>query len=174
LTLLTILIYKNMQISGNFRLRVLVILGVLLCFSTLLTAQQKIITGIVKDQKGEPIIGATIVGKGTSLGTLSDADGKFKLSLPVNINVLSVSYLGMKALDINLKGNTVEVTLLEDELLLGEVVVIGYGTQRKKDLTGAVSSVNEKALKDIPVSTIAEALTGKLAGVQVTTTEGGN
>jgi TonB-linked SusC/RagA family outer membrane protein len=162
----------NMQTTGNFRRRALMILGVLLCFSTFLTAQQKTITGTIKDQTGEPVIGATIIGKGTGLGTATDIDGKFKLNLPANINVLSISYLGMKSIEVKLTGNTVDITLEEDQLLLDEVVVIGYGTQRKKDLTGAVSSVGEKALKDIPVSSIAEALTGKLAGVQVTTTEG--
>jgi TonB-linked SusC/RagA family outer membrane protein len=161
-----------MQISGNLRRRAIVILGVLLCFSTFLTAQQKTITGTIKDQKGEPVIGATIIGKGTSIGTASDLDGKFKLNLPVNINILSVSYLGMQSVEVTLTGNTVDIKLEEDQLLLDEVVVIGYGTQKKKDLTGAVSSVGEKLLKDIPVASVAEALTGKLAGVQVTTTEG--
>jgi TonB-linked SusC/RagA family outer membrane protein len=161
-----------MQISGNFRRRTLVIIGFLLCLSTLLTAQQKTITGTVKDRKGEPVIGATIIGKGTGLGTATDIEGKFKLNLPPNITALSISYLGMKTIEVTLSGNTVDVTLEEDQILIDEIVVIGYGTQRKKDLTGAVSSIGEKGLKDIPVSSVAEALTGKLAGVQVTTTEG--
>lgn len=140
------------------------------CFAVL--GQQKVVTGTVKSKTGEPVIGATIIAKGTTIGTTTDVDGKFRLNVPSETNALVFSYIGMKQVEVAVSGTTIDVTLEEDEKVLDEVVVIGYGTQRKKDLTGAVASVNEKVLRDIPVASVAEAMTGKLPGVQVTTTEG--
>jgi TonB-linked SusC/RagA family outer membrane protein len=137
-----------------------------------LFAQQRQIKGTVKDDKGEAIIGATIVVKGTTTGTTSDLDGNFTLNVSSTAKAIVVSYVGMDKKEVELKSNTVVVVLKDNAIALNEVVAIGYGTQRKKDLTGSVASVSEKALKDLPVATVGEALTGKLPGVQVTTTEG--
>lgn len=135
-------------------------------------AQTITLTGSVVDTTGEPIIGASVLEKGTSNGTITDIDGNFSLKVSSNATVV-VSYIGMKSQEINVKGKTtLNVTLLDDAQALEEVVVIGYGTVSKKDLTGSVASVSAKQLEAIPVSSAVEAMTGKLAGVSITTTEG--
>lgn len=135
-------------------------------------AQTATLTGTVKDQTGEPIIGASILEKGTTNGTITDFDGNFTLKVSGKAPVV-ISYIGMKSQEINTKGKSrIDVTLQDDAQNLDEVVVIGYGTVQKKDLTGSVSSVSAKDLAAIPVTNAAEAITGKMAGVQVTTTEG--
>jgi TonB-linked SusC/RagA family outer membrane protein len=138
----------------------------------IVNAQTKFITGIVKDSSGETIIGASVLVKGTNVGTITDINGKFKINAPINGKTLVVSYIGMEKNEVPIRGEITNITLQNIDKSLDEVVVIGYGTQKKRDLTGSVASVGEKAMRDIPVSTAAEALTGKLTGVQVTTTEG--
>ena len=137
-----------------------------------INAQTKTITGVVKDATGETIISASVVVKGTTVGTVTNFDGQYTLAVPTNAKTLVVSYIGMKTKEVVITGNVVNIVLEDDNQLLEDVVVIGYGTQRKRDLTGSVASVSEKALKDVPVANVAEALTGKLTGVQVTTSEG--
>ena len=136
------------------------------------SAQVKTVTGVVKDASGDVVIGASVIVKGTKTATITDIDGKFKVLVPTEGKTLLVSYIGMEPQEVAIKSSALNVILQAIDKSLDEVVVIGYGTQKKKDLTGSVSSVGEKDLKDIPVSTVAEALTGKLPGVQVTTTEG--
>lgn len=136
------------------------------------SAQTITLTGNVKDKSGEPIIGASVLEKGTTNGTITDFDGNFTLKVSGK-KAIVISYIGMKQQEINLKGqNKLNVTLEDDTQNLDEVVVIGYGTVSKKDLTGSVASVSAKQLESIPVSTASEALQGKMAGVQITTTEG--
>jgi len=144
----------------------------LLIFSLALFAQQRQIKGTVKDEKGEAIIGATIIVKGTTTGTTTDVDGNFTLNLPATAKTLVISFVGMDKKEVDVKGTDFKIVLKDNTIALNEVVAIGYGTQRKKDLTGSVASVSEKALRDLPVASVGEALTGKLPGVQVTTTEG--
>lgn len=148
--------------------------ALLLLFSVMATmVQAQTVTGNVKDSQGEDIIGATIMEKGTRNGTVTDFDGNFTLKLTGSSNQLEVSYVGMKNKTVDVKGKTSVNVVLEDEATtLNDVVVIGYGTVRKKDLTGAVANVNSKQLADIPVTSASEALTGKMAGVNITTTEG--
>ena len=134
-------------------------------------AQAKVVTGQVTDQNGEPIIGANVVVKGTTAGTITDLDGNYSLDVPENATLV-FSYLGMATQEIPVTGNTVSVVLKEDNQVLEEVVVTGYGTTKKRDLVTSVSSVNADQLKDVPVASAAEALQGKMAGVSVTTTEG--
>ena len=135
-------------------------------------AQVKTITGTVKDESGETIIGASVLVKGTTVGSITGVNGDFKLNVPANGKSIIVTYIGMVKQEIPITANVINVVLKSDAKDLDELVVVGYGTQKKRDLTGSVSSVSEKSLRDIPVSTAAEALTGKLTGVQVTTTEG--
>ncbi|MDR3652618.1 MAG: TonB-dependent receptor [Paludibacter sp.] len=149
----------------------LAILVAVFAFSTV-SAQVKTVTGVVKDASGETIIGASVIVKGTKAATITDIDGKFSLNVPSEGKVLVVSYIGMETQEQQIKGSVINVTLKATDKSLDEVVVIGYGTQMKKDLTGSVSSVSEKQLRDIPVASAAEAITGKLPGVQVTTTDG--
>lgn len=139
---------------------------------TSIKAQVKTVTGIIKDASGETIIGASVTVKGTKIATITDIDGKYKINIPPSGKTLVASYIGMETQEIVIKTGLINITLYPVDKSLDEVVVIGYGTQKKRDLTGSVSSVGEKQLKDIPVSSVAEALTGKLTGVQVTTTEG--
>ena len=137
-----------------------------------LAVQARVISGTVKDATGETIISASVVVKGTSLGTVTDFDGNYTLDVPDDAQVLVFSYIGMKTQELSITGDVMNVVLSENSEVLDEVVVTGYGTTKKRDLVTAVSSVNADQLKDIPVALASEALQGKLAGVSVTTTEG--
>ena len=133
---------------------------------------QRTVTGNVIDSTGEPIIGASVLEKGTRNGGVTDFDGNFTIKLTGD-NPLVISYIGMKTQTVSVKGkDNVKVVLEDDDTSLNEIVVIGYGTVRKKDLTGSVTSVSSKQIANIPVSNVSEALTGKMAGVNITTTEG--
>jgi len=139
-----------------------------------MNAQQKTISGtITESSTGDPVIGANIQMKGTSTGTVSDAEGKFSLDVSETEKTIVVSYIGFTTQELPIDNRTsYAIALKENSSQLDEVVVVGYGTQKKRDLTGAISSVGAKAIAAIPVATVSEALTGKMAGVQVTTTEG--
>lgn len=143
----------------------------LLCF--IAVAQDTSVHGTVIDKNGEPMIGVNVTIKGTNSGTITNVNGEFQINNLKKSAVISFSYIGYKSKEITYKGEkTLQVILEEDSELLNEVVVIGYGTVNKRDLTGSVSSVKADDLKNIPVSNASEALTGKLAGVSVTTTDG--
>lgn len=154
----------------NMRVLLLMILAV---FSLSVSAQTITTNGNVKDAAGEPIIGASIVEKGnTSNGTITNFDGDFSLKVPANATLI-VSYIGMKTQEIAVKGKSkFDITLSDDAKALDEVVVIGYGTAKRKDITGSVATVNSEVLSAVPVASATEALQGKMAGVQITTTEG--
>jgi len=134
---------------------------------------QNVTKGTVTDANGDPVIGATVMEKGNQQNaTVTDYDGNFSLKVSGK-NPIVVSYIGMKPKTVDIKGKSqVNVKLEDDNTVLEELVVIGYGAVKKKDLTGAVATVGSDALTAIPVNTAAEALTGKLAGVNITTTEG--
>lgn len=134
--------------------------------------QARVVSGVVKDPTGETIISASVVVKGTSIGTVTDFDGNYSLDVPEEAKVLVFSYIGMQTKEVTITGDILNVVLSENSEVLEEVVVTGYGTTKKRDLVTAVSSVNADQLKDIPVASAGEALQGKLAGVSVTTTEG--
>ena len=134
-------------------------------------AQKQKVTGTVTDESGEPLIGVTVVENGASVGAITDLDGRFTLDAPSNAT-LTFSYVGYLTQNVKLNGNTkVDVVLKEDNALLDEVVVVGYGIQRKSDVTGALTRVNEEQLNSRPVSNAFEALQGKAAGVDITTSE---
>ncbi|MBL7906001.1 MAG: TonB-dependent receptor [Bacteroidales bacterium] len=142
-----------------------------IAFSLSVFAQGRAVTGKVTDDKGIGLPGVTILVKGTTTGTVTDIDGNYKIN-PTG-NTLVFSFIGFAPQEINIDGRSViNVKLLEDAKLLDEVVVIGYGAQKKKDLTTAVSVVGEKELKDRPIVSAAQALQGKAAGVQVTQPSG--
>jgi TonB-linked SusC/RagA family outer membrane protein len=147
------------------------LLGMLLFFAAAVQAQT--ISGNVKDSTGEGVIGATVQEVGTQNATVTDFDGNFTLKLQDKKHKVQVSYVGMQPKTFVPGDKTSFNLVLEDDnTALEELVVVGYGTVRKKDLTGAVANVNSKQLKDIPVTSASEALTGKMAGVNITTTEG--
>lgn len=130
------------------------------------------IEGTVKDTKGEPIIGATVMVKGTATGTITDFDGNFSLDATDGAN-LEISYVGYQSQQIKaISGKLLAVTLKEDTEILDEVVVVGYGTQRKRDVTTSIASVRASDLKGQPVSSMAEAMAGKMPGVQITQGKG--
>jgi TonB-linked SusC/RagA family outer membrane protein len=125
-------------------------------------------TGVVKDTKGNALPGATIIIRGTKSGTTSAADGTFRFNLPTGNEVLIISSVGFKTQEVEVKGRaTLEVRLEEDNAALDEVVVVGYGTQTKAHLTGAVASVNMEAIQNLPVSSLSAAISGQMPGVGV-------
>ena len=148
------------------------LLGGMMLSVTSLSAQ--VVKGNVTDTSGEPVIGATIMEDGTSgNGTVTDIDGNFTLNLKGSKKTIKVTYVGMKPKTVKVGDKTqVSIKMEDDANNLNDVVVIGYGTVRKKDLTGSVASIDSKKLADIPVSNVGEAMQGKLAGVNITTTEG--
>jgi TonB-linked SusC/RagA family outer membrane protein len=134
--------------------------------------QQKRIAGKVTDEKGEAIIGANIQVKGTATGTITDFDGKFEIEAPVNGTIL-ISYIGYLNESVNIGDRSViNVRLKEDTKLLDEVVVVGYGTQKKVNLTGSVSMITADDLNSRPVSSVSGGLQGLLSGVTVVNTSG--
>ena len=148
------------------RLRMMVcLIGMLLPMC--MFAQQITVQGIVKDQTGETVIGASVMEKGTTNGTITGINGDFSLNMSPN-GTLVVSFVGYKTQEVQVKGQKqLQVVLSEDAEMLDEVVVIGYGTMKKSDLTGAVSSIGNKDIKDSPVSNLGQAIQGKISGVQI-------
>jgi len=141
--------------------------------SDLQQPQKKEISGIVKDSKGEPIPGATVLVKGTTIGITTDMDGKFQLSVPVDAKVLIVSFIGMKAQEMTLSGKTSFLIALEEEAYaIDEVVAVGYGVQRKSDLTGATNRLSEKDMVKTLASSPVEMIQGRIAGVNITQNSG--
>lgn len=135
--------------------------------------QAQTVKGVVKDATGEPVIGATVQEQGVQNGVITDIDGNFSINLKGKSHKLAVSYIGMKTKIVDVKDQSkVDVKLEDDNNTLEDLVVVGYGTMKKKDITGSVATVDSKALMAVPVASASEALTGKMAGVQVTTTEG--
>ena len=133
------------------------------------TQQTLKVSGQVVDQGGEPLIGATVKVKGATSGSITDFDGNFQLSVPADATLV-VSYVGYKDREVAVRGRAVlePIQLSSDENLLEQVVVVGYGTQKKADLTGSVSIVNADELKRVSNSNISTMLEGKVAGVQIT------
>ena len=148
------------------RLRMMVcLIGMLLPMC--MFAQQITVQGVVKDQTGETVIGASVMEKGTTNGTITGIEGDFSLNMSPN-GTLVVSFVGYKTQEVQVKGQKqLQVVLSEDAEMLDEVVVIGYGTMKKSDLTGAVSSIGNKDIKDSPVSNLGQAIQGKISGVQI-------
>ncbi len=147
------------------------LVALLLFFCAAVQAQT--VKGNVKDSMGEPIIGATVMEKGTSNGTVTDFDGNFTLKMTSTSHNLQISYVGMKSADVKVGGkNDLAVVLEDDATVLNEVVAIGYGSKARKDLTGSVGSISGAKLAAVPVASAAEALAGKIAGVQVTSVDG--
>jgi len=130
-------------------------------------AGRKTVTGKVLDENGDPVIGANIVEKGTTNGTVTNIDGDFTLTVE-NSAVIQISYIGYLVQEVNSTGrNSVNIVLQEDSKTLDEIVVVGYGTMRKRDLTGSVSSIKSEDIQRSPVTSLDQAIQGKAAGVQV-------
>lgn len=130
-----------------------------------ITQQNGQCTGVVKDANGETIIGASVVVKGTTNGTITGIDGDFTLSDVKKGDILQISYVGYITQEVKFNGQSLNVVLKEDSKTLEEVVVVGYGVQKKANLTGSVASVDAKALESRPVSSVSAAIAGQLPGV---------
>jgi len=135
-------------------------------------AQERVVTGTVRDKSGQPVIGTNILKKGTASGTTTDTNGAFAISASDN-DVLVFSFIGYTAQEVRV-GNqtTIGITLEEDVAQLNEVVVVGYGTQKKSDLTGAISSLAGDILRESVTASVDQALLGRVSGVQVTQNSG--
>ena len=153
------------QIGGVF-------LGLFLILSTSMMAQQQAASGKVKGSDGGPVIGASVSVVGTSRGASTDGEGNFKINVSRN-ETLRISSVGYNSADVVYTGQkSIDVTLTVDNKTLNEIVVVGYGSQNKKEITGAVQTISYKDLKDLPVTQIGQKLQGQLAGVQINQTTG--
>ena len=134
---------------------------------------QRTISGTITDDKKEPLIGASVLVKGTSTGTVSDVSGAFSFTIPANSTSLIISYTGYASKEIALgASNTYNVVLEQEAIDLTDIVIVGYGTQSKKELTGSVSKVTSETIARLPVTGVDQALQGQAPGVQVTSASG--
>ena len=150
----------------------LFILSCLVLLSLGAQAQKVEVSGVVADAKGEPIIGATIFEAGTKNGTITDFDGNYQISVDKNAT-LHVTYVGYQEQDVKVNGRTsINITLVDDETALEEVVVVGYGQQKKESVIGAISQVTSKDLLSTPAANVSQAISGKIPGVITAQTSG--
>lgn len=136
-------------------------------------SQTKKITGTVSDEKGNTLPGATVLAKGTTLAVKTDVNGKFSIEVPETVKSLIITFIGMQTETVTIgKAGIVAVTMKSNATILTDVVVIGYGTRKKADVTSAISSVKEKDIKDMPLAGVDQAIQGKVAGVTITNNSG--
>ena len=165
---------KNYNNENKSRSLILTLCMVIFLLSpSVLFAQKQNITGKVIDDQGQPVIGATVVLKDTPTGVITNMDGEFVIASPTKENTITVSMIGYNSVTVKaVAGQRVSITLIEKTYELDGLVVIGYGSIAKKDITGAVGVVNGKELKDMPVSSINNVLQGKVPGLTVTSSSG--
>jgi TonB-linked SusC/RagA family outer membrane protein len=153
--------------------RLLMIVSLFLGSCLMALAQNQNITGTVSDDKGEGLPGVGVVVKGTTIGTTTDVDGKFTLGIPTDAKTLVLSSVGMKSMEVEIGGKTsFAIRMLSDERALDEVVVVGYGTTKKSDITGAVASVKAEAITKIATSNPLQAIQGRVPGVNIVSQSG--
>src|SRR5262249_48594359 len=127
--------------------------------------QEKVITGTVRDDQGHPIPGVTLVIKGSATGTVTNPDGTFKLRVSGSNVILLVSFIGYKTQEMPVEGKTtIDIQLRAASQSLQDVVVVGYGKQERRNVTGAVSTIRAESIKDLPVTSVDQKLTGQVAG----------
>ncbi len=125
------------------------------------------IKGKVSSDKGEPLVGASIIIKGTSIGVIADLDGNYELKDAKDAKILVFSFIGYDSKDVAVNGQTTIDVILSEGSALNEVVVVGYGTQKKSQTTGAISSLNSRQLTEMPITSLGQALQGRVAGIDV-------
>lgn len=141
--------------------------------SVLSVMQGKTIKGQILDETGESMIGVSVLVKGTTIGTVTDFDGNYTLEVPSGKNILEISYIGYKTKEITIGNNSlINIKMEPDTQALDEVVVIGYGTVKKRDLTGAVASMKNEDVTVAPTSNVMEALQGKITGMDIVKSSG--
>lgn len=150
---------KNKYFKGLFVLSFLLL-------STFIAFAQINVSGVVMDNTGETLIGVNVIVKDNNLGTVTDLDGKYSISVPSVNSVLKFTYVGFKDLEVQVNGlNTINITMEQNTELLDEVVVVGYGTQKRIHMTGAVSQITAKDLTKAPMQNVSNMLTGKIPGL---------
>ncbi|MDE5728270.1 MAG: TonB-dependent receptor [Duncaniella sp.] len=152
--------------------KLFLLLAVIVTFALGAAAQNRTVTGTVVSADGdEPLTGATVMGTGTSLGVTTDIDGNFTLSLPASVKKLSVSYVGMVSKDVEITPNPMKI-VLENSNVLDEVITVAYGTQKRSSFTGSASVLDASTLESMQVTNPVEALSGRVAGVQLNNVSG--
>jgi TonB-linked SusC/RagA family outer membrane protein len=147
----------------------------LIIYGMALSAQVRTITGTVTDETGETLPGVNVVVQGTTTGTTTDVNGTYSIGVPANNNILVFSYIGMITREIQIGNSTViNVTMETETIGMDEVVVVGYGTQKKSDITGTVASVGQERLELVPNLNIAQAIQGAVPGVMMQTSSAGS
>jgi TonB-linked SusC/RagA family outer membrane protein len=142
--------------------------------STFIQQQQRTITGVVTDQRGQSLPGVTVIVPGTTTGTVTNNNGEFSLTIPATAVALQFSFVGMRMQEVALGGrSTITVTMEEETIGLDEVVAVGYGTQKRSDITGTVASISKDRLEMVPNINITQAIQGAIPGVMVQTTSAG-
>src|SRR5436305_11088894 len=144
-------------------------LSILLIFlSTIAYSQTRTVTGRITDADSKPLANATVGVKGTKVFATTNTDGLFSISVPAHANTLVVTYVGYQTTEIILGASDVANASLQiQNSAMNEIVVIGYGTQKRKDVTGAISSITASQIEKLPVTTVNQAIQGRAAGVQV-------
>ncbi|MCF0041381.1 SusC/RagA family TonB-linked outer membrane protein [Dyadobacter fanqingshengii] len=155
------------------RKRITMFIAMILAAASLANAQEIVVKGVIRDQQNQTLPGASVLVKGTQAGTVTDVDGNYSIGVPNGEAVLVVSFIGYETKEIAVGNQTqIDVILGGDLKTLNEVVVIGYGTQKRGDVTTSIASVNTKDIEERPILQAAQALQGKAAGVQVTQPSG--
>lgn len=153
--------------------RVTLFITMLLAISSLAYAQDIVVKGVIKDQQNQTLPGASVLVKGSQNGTVTDVDGNYSISVPNAQAVLVFSFIGYGSQEVIVGNQTqIDITMTADHRSLDEVIVIGYGTQKRGDVTTSIASVNTKDIEERPILQAAQALQGKAAGVQVTQPSG--
>jgi TonB-linked SusC/RagA family outer membrane protein len=153
--------------------RVMFAIFTLLLFSVMFANAQQLVSGIVKDTHGEPVIGANVIEKGTTNGSITDIDGKFSFQVSRPNTVLEVTYIGYKPVNYNYKGEKfVNIVIEENTEKLDEVVVVGYGTQKRVNLSGAVEQVTSEVFDNRPMANISQGLQGAIPNLNISLSDG--
>jgi len=158
--------------KNNSLLKRVLFVVLALAFYAVPWAQTKTITGVVKDATGESIIGASVVVKGTTLGTITNINGSYSLGVPTSAKTLVVSYIGMETQELTITGSVINVALKDATTDLDELVVVGYGVVKKRDLTGSVSSVKSSEIMKTSSSNAMQAMQGKVPGLDIQQSSG--
>lgn len=162
------MIIKFKMMTGSIFLMLLFMLASVGAFG-----QQQTVSGTVSDQRGQPLPGVTVVVEGTTIGTVTNADGNFSLSIPANAQALQFSFVGMRTQNVNIDGRTsFSITMEEESIGLEEVVAVGYGTQRKANLTGAVDQVSSEVFENRTVTNLTQGLQGVMPNVNIRLLDG--
>ena len=170
---MTKIIKLNRLKHCNLLLKGMILLLFSFLFTGILYSQERTITGTITDKTGAPLLGVSVAIKGTTAGTITDVDGNYSLKIPGNDAVLVATYVGYADQQVTVGDRSVVNIVMEESITeLDQVVVIGYGTQKKSDLTGSVASISSEDMQAVPVARVDEALEGRAAGVNVVATSG--